>query len=149
VQRRATLGFAWLCALALAGGACRASGPTATIHTARGGSATVSLEIADTPASQQRGLMYRRELPEDHGMLFVFPAETMHDFWMKNTVIPLDMIFIAADLKIAGIHADATPLSTEPVGVGKPSQFVLEVPGGWAVRHGVAAGDRVELSGIK
>ena len=67
---------------------------------------------------------------------------------MKNTLIPLDMIFIAADGRIVGIHADATPLSTAAIGVGKPSRFVLEVPGGYARRRGIASGDRVDFGGV-
>jgi uncharacterized membrane protein (UPF0127 family) len=89
--------------------------------------------------------MYRSELADGHGMLFVFPEESDHRFWMKNTLIPLDMIFIGADGTIVGIHRDATPLSTAPVGVGRPSRYVLEVPGGWTGRTGVAPGQRVEL----
>jgi len=111
------------------------------IHTAAGARAEVAVEVAATPEAQARGLMYRR------GMLFVFPAEAPHEFWMKNTFIPLDMIFIGADGRIVGIHANATPLSTAPLGVERPSRYVLEVPGGWAARRGVAPGDRVELRG--
>jgi uncharacterized membrane protein (UPF0127 family) len=81
-------------------------------------------------------------------MLFVFEEDADHEFWMKNTVIPLDMLFIAADGRLVGIRANATPLSTASVGVGAPSRFVLEVPGGWAARHGVAPGARVELRGV-
>ena len=127
--------------------ACGAGGPVAAIHSA-GGVTEVALEVATTPAAQERGLMYRTSLADGHGMLFVFPAESEHQFWMKNTLIPLDMLFIAADGRIVGIHADATPLSTVPVGVGKPSRFVLEVPGGFAARRGIAPGDRVELRGL-
>jgi uncharacterized membrane protein (UPF0127 family) len=89
--------------------------------------------------------MYRTELADGRGMLFVFPEEQDHRFWMKNTLIPLDMIFIGADGVIVGIHRDATPLSTATVGVGHPSRWVLEVPGGWSARRGVAPGQRVEL----
>src|SRR2546430_340539 len=128
--------------------ACGRSEPAAVIHTAAGGRAEVAVEVAATPEAQARGLMYRRALADGRGMLFVFPAEAPHEFWMKNTFIPLDMIFIGADGRIVGIHANATPLSTAPLGVERPSRYVLEVPGGWAARQGVAAGDRVELRGI-
>ena len=127
--------------------ACGSSGPAAVVHTAAG-SVRVSLELALTPEVQQQGLMYRSSLREGHGMLFVFPAEDQHTFWMKNTLIPLDMLFIAGDGHIVGIHADAVPLSTAPIGVGRPSRYVLEVSGGYAARHGIATGDRVELDGV-
>ena len=127
--------------------ACRPDGPLAVIHTA-GGPVRVTLEVATTPEALAKGLMYRNALPDGHGMLFVFAADADHRFWMKNTLIPLDMLFIAADGRIVGIHAEATPLSTAQVGVGRPSRYVLEVPGGWAARRGVAAGDRVELVGV-
>ena len=67
---------------------------------------------------------------------------------MKNTLIPLDMLFIAADGRVAGIHANATPLSTVSIAVGQPSRYVLEVPGGYAQRRGIEPGDRVELIGV-
>ena len=125
-------------------GACRPAGPTAIVHGAKG-DVQVGLEVAATDPAREQGLMYRNALPDDRGMLFVFETEVEHQFWMKNTLIPLDMLFIAADGQIAGIHADATPLSLASITVGKPSLWVLEVRGGWAARHGVAAGDRVEL----
>jgi len=81
-------------------------------------------------------------------MLFVFDEDRNHSFWMKNTLIPLDMLFIARDGTVVGIHANATPLSTANIAVGKPSRYVLEVPGGWAARHGVAAGAQVEFRGV-
>jgi uncharacterized membrane protein (UPF0127 family) len=127
--------------------ACSGTQPVARIHTS-GGPVVVALEVAVTPEAQQRGLMYRTALADDHGMLFVFPGETDHEFWMKNTLIPLDMLFIARDGTIVGIHADATPLSTAPISVGKASRYVLEVPGGYAARRHIASGDRVELVGV-
>ncbi len=128
--------------------ACAADRPAAVIHRADGTTVRVALEVMATPAGRERGMMYRGALPEDHGMLFVFPDEVDRSFWMKNTLVPLDMLFIAGDGHIAGIQADAVPLSTTPRGVGRPSRWVLEVNGGWAARHGVRAGDRVELRGV-
>ena len=130
--------------------ACRGGpdGPVARFH-AGAGAVDVALEVADTDATRSRGLMYRRDLPEGHGMLFVFDDESDHTFWMKNTLIPLDMIFIARDGRVVGVHADATPFSTATIGVGRPSRFVLEVPGGWAARHGVATGATVELRDVR
>jgi hypothetical protein len=117
------------------------------VHAAKG-DVQVALEVAATEPARTQGLMYRTTLADDRGMLFVFETEVEHQFWMKNTLIPLDMLFIAADGRIAGIHADATPLSLASITVGLPSLWVLEVPGGWAARHGVAAGDHVELRGV-
>ena len=118
--------------------------PTAHIR-AKDGIVDVAVEIVSTPEAVTRGLMYRTELPDGHGMLFVFREAKDQRFWMKNTLIPLDMIFIGADQVIVGIHPNAVPLSTATVGVGRPSRWVLEVPGGWSARRGVASGDRVEL----
>jgi len=131
-------------ALFLAAACARESLPVARIHRADG-VVEVAVEVVSTPEALARGLMYRTELADGRGMLFVFPDESDHRFWMKNTLIPLDMIFIAADGAIVGIHRDATPLSTATMGVGRPSRYVLEVPGGWAARSGVATGQRVEL----
>ncbi|HLK10968.1 MAG TPA: DUF192 domain-containing protein [Candidatus Binatia bacterium] len=133
--------------LAALAAACAGPAPRAVIRTARGPVA-VTVEVADTDAARERGLMYRTALAEGHGMLFVFPTAAEHAFWMKNTLIPLDMIFIADDRRIVGIHPDATPLSTAPIGVGAPSRFVLEVAGGFAARRGIAPGDAVELEGV-
>jgi uncharacterized membrane protein (UPF0127 family) len=131
--------------LLLAG--CNQGGPAVVIQTTKKGLVRVRVEIARTQEEQSHGLMYRTSLPEDHGMLFLFPEEIDHSFWMKNTLIPLDMIFIGADGRIAGIHAKATPLSQTPISVGKPSRWVLEMNGGWAAYHGVEPGDRVGLEG--
>jgi len=137
-----------LALLALALACSRPHGPVARIH-ARGGDVEVGLEVADTADAQRRGLMYRSSLPDGRGMLFIFADDRDHEFWMKNTLIPLDMLFIAGDGRVVGIHADATPLSTAPIAAGMPSRFVLEVPGGFAARHGIAPGDRVELDGVR
>jgi len=132
-------------AAALVLAACRGpAGPVARLHT-RDGAVDVVVEIVDTPAARERGLMYRSALADGAGMLFVFDEEAEHAFWMKNTLIPLDMIFIRGDGTIAGIRENTTPLSLAPVTVGRPSRWVLEVPGGWAARNGVRTGDRVEL----
>ena len=133
-------------ALALAG--CRDRGPVAVLR-GPGAAVEVSLEVAATPPERERGLMYRTSLAEGRGMLFVFDEDRNHSFWMKNTLIPLDMLFIARDGTVVGIHANATPLSTADIAVGKPSRYVLEVPGGWAARHGIAAGAQVEFRGVR
>ena len=126
-------------------GACRGPDrPRARIHTT-GGVVEVTIEVANTPETMQRGLMYRSSLADDHGMLFVFPSDSDHRFWMKNTLIPLDMLFIAKDGRLVGIRANTTPMSTTPIGIGQPTRWVLEVPGGYAARRGIAPGDQIEL----
>jgi uncharacterized protein len=127
--------------------ACVQKGPIARIE-ARGGRVDVALEVAATPEMRSRGLMYRSELADGHGMLFVFDDDANHEFWMKNTLIPLDMIFITVDGHVAGVRKNATPMSTAGISVGTPSRYVLEVPGGWAERRGVVVGDRVEFIGV-
>jgi uncharacterized membrane protein (UPF0127 family) len=127
---------------------CRNRGPVALIHTP-GGTLEVALEVAATPPQRAHGLMYRNALADGRGMLFVFDEDEDHTFWMKNTLIPLDMLFIARDGALVGVHANATPLSTASISVGHPSRYVLEVPGGWAARHDVAAGARVEFRAVQ
>jgi uncharacterized membrane protein (UPF0127 family) len=128
--------------------ACRDHRPEVVIHTANGTATTVVVEVADTSDTQTRGLMYRDKLEPDHGMIFLFEDERRHSFWMKNTQIPLDMIFISRTGVIVGIHANAQPLSLVPIEVGKPSRAVLEVAGGWAAAHGIATGDHVTYRNI-
>lgn len=109
------------------------------------GDATVTVEIADTPAATRRGLMFRRELARDAGMLFVFDSDEPRQFWMKNTYVPLDMIFVTAGLEVAGVVADAEPLNETPVGVDRPSRYVVEVNAGFARERGIGPGTRVRL----
>jgi uncharacterized membrane protein (UPF0127 family) len=149
------------CLLALAGG-CRgaagmgsgapssptASRPVIEVVTASGARHPVRVELAVSEAAQRRGLMQRRHLGADEGMLFVFPVEARQSFWMHDTLLPLDMLFTRADGTVAGIVANAAPLTDTPRGVQAPSRYVLEVNGGWCERHGVAAGDRLDLSGL-
>jgi uncharacterized membrane protein (UPF0127 family) len=133
-----------ICGLALALLSACGSPPAAVLH-GTSGPASVRLEIAASDASRTKGLMFRQALAEGDGMLFVFDETSDHSFWMKNTFIPLDMIFIGDDLRVVGVHARAVPQSTEPITVGAPSRYVLEVPGGWAERHGVGRGTQVDL----
>ena len=102
-----------------------------------------SVEIADTEAAREKGLMFRQKLPEGQGMLFDFHQEQPVSFWMKNTYIPLDMIFIRGDGRILSIKANATPLSEQIIPSGGPVLAVLEVIGGTARKLGIAPGDRV------
>ena len=102
-----------------------------------------AVEMATTPEEQAKGLMFRRNLPEGQGMLFDFHQEQPASFWMKNTYIPLDMIFIRADGRILRIAENTVPLSEALVTSGGPVRAVLEVNAGTARKLGIAAGDRV------
>jgi uncharacterized protein len=113
-----------------------------TVHTQKGDFA-FAVEIADTPALRQKGLMFRQELAPDAGMLFDFQNEQDVAFWMQNTLIPLDMLFIASDGTIRNIHVNARPLDTTPIPSDGPVRFVLEIPGGRSLEIGAKAGDRV------
>src|SRR6185437_1187319 len=111
-----------------------------TIETAAG-KHRFTVELAQTPKQMAQGLMYRRSLPADAGMLFEFPSPQIAAFWMKNTLIPLDMLFIAADGRITGIHERAVPLSEEPIVSAGSVVAVLELNGGTAARLGIKPGD--------
>ncbi|MGL5839939.1 MAG: DUF192 domain-containing protein [Sphingorhabdus sp.] len=104
---------------------------------------TFTVEIARTSAEQAKGLMFRRELADDRGMIFPFPESRMASFWMKNTVIPLDIIFIRADGIIENIAANTTPYSLDPVESTAPVAAVLEIRGGLAAAMGIRPGDIV------
>jgi uncharacterized membrane protein (UPF0127 family) len=106
------------------------------------------VEVAVTPAEHARGLMYRSHLDTDAGMLFVFEEPAVQRFWMKNTLIPLDMIFISSDLHIAGVVENAAPETETERMVPFRSQYVLEIGGGLASRLGIRAGEPVELRGV-
>ena len=101
------------------------------------------VEMAITPEEKERGLMFRRELPEGQGMLFDFQFDQNVAFWMKNTYIPLDMLFIRGDGRILRIAENTEPLSERNIPSGGPVRAVLEVIGGTAKKLGIAAGDRV------
>jgi uncharacterized membrane protein (UPF0127 family) len=131
-----------LCFLALVGLAQAAETTPLTIDTA-GGARRFTVELATTPAQMELGLMYRQSLPADAGMLFVYPSEQTVAFWMKNTLIPLDMLFIGADGHIRRIAARTIPLSTTPISSVDPVRAVLEINGGTAERLGIKPGDVV------
>jgi hypothetical protein len=107
--------------------------------------ATVKVELAQTNAQRERGLMYRSALPSDAGMLFIFKTPSQVSFWMHNTQIPLDMIFAGSDRRVIGIIANAEPYSDASLEVSGNSQYVLEVNGGFCKQHGIKAGDRLEF----
>ena len=111
--------------------------------TSKTGVHVFSIEIADTEPAREKGLMFRKTLPDGQGMLFDFHTEQDVSFWMQNTYIPLDMIFIRADGRISRIAENAEPLSTKLIPSDGPVLAVLEVIGGTARRLGIAPGDRV------
>ncbi len=105
----------------------------------------INVEIADSPDEWRYGLMNRASLPQDAGMLFVFEDDEPRYFWMDNTLIPLDMIFIASDLTIINIHENATPLSRDIIASSGPCRYVLEVNGGLCAANGIDVGDHVDM----
>jgi len=109
------------------------------------GAPTIAVELARTPDHRQRGLMYRTVLDPGSGMLFSWADEQPRRFWMHNTCLPLDMLFIAADGTIAGILEQVPTLNDEPRGVPCPAQHVLEVNAGYARSAGVRPGQRIRI----
>jgi uncharacterized protein len=117
-------------------------------ETARG-QWVVKVEIAADDASRSRGLMFRRSLAADQGMLFVFPESEEQSFWMHNTLIALDMIFLDETRTVVGVVASAAPQTDLPRTVGKPSRYVVEVAGGEAAAHAVGSGTRAAFIGVQ
>ncbi len=109
------------------------------------GTATVDVEIADTPFEHEKGLMNRTSLDESSGMLFIFSGDTKRSFWMKNTPLPLDMIFVDSGLTIVDINHNATPYSESIFTSAKPCKYVVEVNGGFCEAHGIAIGDKIKI----
>ena len=103
------------------------------------------MELARTDEERGRGLMFREHLDADAGMLFLYEGEDIRRFWMRNTLIPLDMLFISADQRVVGIVENAEPQTDTLRQVGQPSQYVLEVNGGFAAAHGITASTPVEF----
>jgi uncharacterized membrane protein (UPF0127 family) len=113
-----------------------------TIRTAAGQLHRFTVEVARTEGEQERGLMNRESLAPDRGMIFPYEPAKQVSFWMKNTFIPLDMVFVRPDGSIARIET-AVPLNLEPVSSLEPIASVLELPGGRAAELGIKVGDRV------
>ncbi|HEY5923635.1 MAG TPA: DUF192 domain-containing protein [Kofleriaceae bacterium] len=124
------------------------SGPK-VIVTSPKGDVQVNVEVVATAAKITKGLMFRKHMPVDAGMLFLMGDERVHSFWMRNTLIPLDMLFIDRDMKVAGIVENAQPLTEDLRTIGKPSLYVLEVNAGWAKQHEVTAGAPVRFDGVQ
>ena len=121
--------------------------PKVTLSTAQG-DAQVAVEIVKTEPAIERGLMFREHLPPDQGMLFLMEEVKDWAFWMHNTLIPLDIIFIAKDMTIAGIVENAEPRTDTLRRVSAPSLYVLEVVGGYCAAHKIAAGAKVQFDGV-
>jgi uncharacterized membrane protein (UPF0127 family) len=106
------------------------------------------VELAETSEKQALGLMFREHLPDDHGMLFLFPVEGMRSFWMKNTRIPLDIFYFDEELKLVSVSENTRPCRTQRCpsypSTG-PAKYVLELNAGKAAELGVQAGDVLEL----
>jgi uncharacterized protein len=102
------------------------------------------VEVARTSREQAIGLMFRRSMAADHGMIFIREPADVASFWMKNTFIPLDLLFIRADGTISSIAPDAKPLSLAPIEAIEPVVAVLELKGGEAARRGIKPGDMVK-----
>ena len=115
---------------------------------ASGRDLTFRVELATSEPQRERGLMYRNHLDSDAGMLFVFEHEAPLTFWMKNTLIPLDMIFIGSDKRIVGIVENAAPETETPRRVPGMSRYVLEIAGGMAGRLRISARNAVEFQGL-
>jgi uncharacterized membrane protein (UPF0127 family) len=153
-HRAAALAAALVCS-ASAPGCTRAPGPAVMqspevlLTVGAGTQVHVRVEVARTDADRARGLMYRRSLEPGTGMLFLFPAPDYLKFWMRNTYIPLDMIFLGNDKKVVYVEENAEPLTDKPRGPEDPAQFVLEVPGGWARPHGIEPGVSATFIGVQ
>lgn len=118
------------------------------------GAAPISVEVADTDEARAKGLMFRKELPQGRGMIFVYQQPQPLAFWMRNTLIPLDIVFLDAKGVIRHIHAGAKPLDETSIPGALPGdadpnrQFVVELPGGDAARLGLKPGDRMASDAV-
>lgn len=120
--------------------------PKVVLNTSKG-KTNVNVEIADTFDLRKRGLMFRPSLADNHGMFFVFDKEQPLSFWMKNTLIPLDMVFIGKDYKVVNVAKNVPPCKTPSCETYKSkgnAQYVLEVKGGSADLYGLQPGDKID-----
>ena len=129
--------------LFIAAGPIRPAGQQTLEIASKTGVHIFAVEIVDNDADRAKGLMYRKELPEGRGMLFDFHRDQDVSFWMQNTYIPLDMVFIRGNGRILRIEENTEPLSTRLIPSGGPVRAVLEVIGGTTRKLGIAPGDRV------
>ena len=115
----------------------------------KSGKHTFSIEIADEPDEQIRGLMFRKDMKPDHGMLFVYENEQMRSMWMRNTYISLDMLFLKSDGRIYHIHRDAEPFSEKIISSQEPGLAVLELVAGTVDKLDIKVGDYIRHSAFK
>jgi uncharacterized membrane protein (UPF0127 family) len=118
------------------------------LESLKGQKLRIEVEVVTSQADQARGLMYREHLDPMAGMLFVYSRESHRKFWMKNTLIPLDLVFIGQNKRIVGIVDKAEPLTETPRAVAALSMYVLEVNGGFMERHGVLSGSQVVFENL-
>ena len=128
--------------------ACKAETPKVILQNKNGDKISVSVEVVKTQEARQLGLMYRKSLAKKSGMLFIFENEREHPFTMKNTYIPLDMIFINRRSKITGIVKNTTPKTKGPYTINAPSLYVLEVNAGFCRENGIKKGNSVIFKNI-
>lgn len=103
----------------------------------------IDIEIAETFKEREQGLMYRKSMNENHGMLFIFDQEERQSFWMKNTDIALDLIFVNANLSVVHIAKNCKPYSLEPISSFEYAKYVVEVNAGFCKKHGIKTGDNM------
>ncbi len=109
----------------------------------------IDIEIADNEAKRAQGLMYRHSIPEDVGMLFIFEEEKPISFWMKNTYVPLDILFINKSFEIVTIRENNPPLSESPISSDLPALYAVEVIAGFCKKHNINTGDRIKFEILK
>lgn len=146
IQKLCVILLALLLSLSIA--ACSQSNDQLKIIT-QTGPVAFSVELVDTPELRSKGLMFRQDLPENTGMIFDFLEEREVSFWMKNTFIPLDLIFIDATGRIVNIHENARPHDETGIPSGQPVQFVFEIGGGQSDLLGIQVGDQIEYRDLK
>ena len=108
---------------------------------------TITVELAKTDVQQSQGLMYRKKIKDGEGMLFIFEWDRILSFWMKNTLVPLSIAYIASDGRIFEIY-DLEPGNLNVVTSSRSGRYALEVPRGWFSRAGIGPGDKIDLSGL-
>jgi uncharacterized protein len=141
--------IAAVCLLMTAGAGDAACAPDTVELRGQGGVQRFSVEVADTAAERAKGLMLRKHMPSSSGMLFVYPAPTHAVFWMKNTLIPLDMIFADSTGLVTSVHSNAIVEDETPIDGGTEVKFVLEINAGLAKRMGISQGAQMRAEQIE